>query len=136
VRKVEDVRRLLNAGADKSRSIPRRYRTRALVREASGIVGNQCIVVAIDAKRGGFAGRGDQRRQVGGLHATGARQSDGIDAVQWAKRMPGGRRRRDSPHSMDRDGTRDGFDVALTRAVSGRCRRAGHRLRRVGTMQH
>jgi cyclase len=81
----------------------------ALVREASGIVGNQCIVVAIDAKR---KGEGWEVYTHGGRNAT------GLDAVDWARRMTEAGAGEILLTSMDRDGTRDGFDLALTRAVS------------------
>src|SRR6202008_3540579 len=77
VRKVEDVRRLLNAGADKVSINTAAVQNPALVREASGIVGAQCIVVAIDAKR---TGSGWQ------VFTHGGRRSTGLDAVAWAKR--------------------------------------------------
>jgi cyclase len=79
------------------------------VREASGIVGAQCIVVAIDAKRS------DDRWEV---YTHGGRRSSGLDAVHWAKRMEAAGAGEILLTSMDRDGTREGFDVGLTRAVS------------------
>ena len=109
VRKVEDVRRLLNAGADKVSINTAAVQNPALVREASGIVGNQCIVVAIDANR---KGAGWEVFTHGGRNAT------GIDAVDWARRMVEAGAGEILLTSMDRDGTRDGFDLALTRAVS------------------
>ena len=109
VRKIEDVRRLLNAGADKVSINTAAVQNPALVREASGIVGNQCIVVAIDAKR---KGDGWEVFTHGGSTAT------GLDAVDWARRMTEAGAGEILLTSMDRDGTRDGFDLALTRAVS------------------
>jgi len=109
VRKVEDVRRLLNAGADKVSINTAAVQNPALVREASSIVGNQCIVVAIDAKR---KGDGWEVFTHGGRNAT------GLDAVDWARRMTAAGAGEILLTSMDRDGTRDGFDLALTRAVS------------------
>jgi imidazole glycerol-phosphate synthase subunit HisF len=109
VRKVEDVRRLLNAGADKVSINTAAVENPALVREASSIVGNQCIVVAIDAKKNGAGWE---------VYTHGGRKATGIDAVQWAKRMQAAGAGEILLTSMDRDGTRDGFDVALTRAVS------------------
>ncbi|MDH4190494.1 MAG: imidazole glycerol phosphate synthase subunit HisF [Betaproteobacteria bacterium] len=110
VRKVEDVRRLLNAGADKVSINTAAVQNPALVREASARVGNQCIVVAIDAKR----------RPTGGweVYTHGGRKSTGLDAVDWARRMQQAGAGEILLTSMDRDGTRDGFDLALTRAVS------------------
>jgi cyclase len=112
VRKVEDVRRLLNAGADKVSINTAAVQNPALVSEASGIVGNQCIVVAIDAKKRS-AGKG------GGweVYTHGGRNATGIDAVDWARRMVEAGAGEILLTSMDRDGTRDGFDLALTRAV-------------------
>src|SRR5437899_10973701 len=78
VRKVEDVRRLLNAGADKVSINTAAVHNPDLVREASSIVGNQCIVVAIDAKRNGASWEG---------YTHGRRKPTGLDAVQWAQRM-------------------------------------------------
>jgi cyclase len=109
VRKVEDVRRLLNAGADKVSINTAAVQNPDLVREASSIVGNQCIVVAIDAKKIGPSWE---------VFTHGGRKPTGIDAVQWARRMEGAGAGEILLTSMDRDGTRDGFDLALTRAVS------------------
>ena len=109
VRKVEDVRRLLNAGADKVSINTSAVHNPELVREASGIVGAQCIVVAIDAKRNGAGWQ---------VYTHGGRRATGLDAVQWARRMAQGGAGEILLTSMDRDGTRNGFDVALTRAVS------------------
>ena len=109
VRRLEDVRRLLNAGADKISINTAAVQNPDLVREASGVVGNQCIVVAIDAKR-----------NVAGweVYTHGGRKPTGLDAVQWAQRMQAAGAGEILLTSMDRDGTRDGFDLALTRAVS------------------
>jgi len=109
VRKVEDVRRLLNAGADKVSINTAAVQNPALVREASGVVGNQCIVVAIDAKK-----KGDRWE----VYTHGGRNATGLDAVDWARRMVEAGAGEILLTSMDRDGTRDGFDIALTRAVS------------------
>ena len=109
VRSVADVRRLLNAGADKVSINTAAVQTPQLVSQASAIVGAQCIVVAIDAKRAG------ERWEV---YTHGGRRATGIDAVQWAQRMSAAGAGEILLTSMDRDGTRDGFDLALTRAVS------------------
>jgi cyclase len=110
VRRVEDVRRLLHAGADKVSINTAAVQNPALVAEASGVVGNQCIVVAIDAKR----------RAAGGweVYTHGGRKPAGLDAVDWARRMQAAGAGEILLTSMDRDGTRDGFDLALTRAVA------------------
>jgi imidazole glycerol-phosphate synthase subunit HisF len=110
VRKVEDVRRLLNAGADKVSINTAAVQDPALIEAASGKVGNQCIVVAIDAKR--KAGGGWE------VYTHGGRKPTGLDAVDWARRMQAAGAGEILLTSMDRDGTRHGFDLALTRAVS------------------
>ena len=110
VRKVEDVRRLLNAGADKVSINTAAVQNPELVREASDRVGNQCIVVAIDAKR--KAGGGWE------VYTHGGRRPTGIDALEWARQMERAGAGEILLTSMDRDGTREGFDLALTRAVS------------------
>ena len=108
VRKVEDVRRLLNAGADKVSINTAAVQNPDLVREASGIVGNQAIVVAIDAKQKGSSWE---------VFTHGGRKPTGIDAVHWAKRMADSGAGEILLTSMDRDGTKQGFDIGLTRAV-------------------
>jgi cyclase len=109
VRKLEDVRRLLNAGADKVSINTAAVQNPLLVSEASDVVGNQCIVVAIDAKRKGDAWE---------VYTHGGRNATGLDAVAWARRMVEAGAGEILLTSMDRDGTRDGFDLSLTRAVS------------------
>jgi len=109
VRKVEDVRRLLNAGADKVSINTAAVENPQLVADASGHYGAQCIVVAIDAKR---SGEGWEVFTRGGRNAT------GLDAVDWARRMQELGAGEILLTSMDRDGTRSGFDIELTRAVS------------------
>jgi imidazole glycerol-phosphate synthase subunit HisF len=110
VRRVEDVRRLLNAGADKVSINTAAVQNPDLVREASDKVGNQCIVVAIDAKR-------SADRASWEVYTHGGRKPTGLDAVQWARRMTDAGAGEILLTSMDRDGTRDGFDLELTRAV-------------------
>jgi imidazole glycerol-phosphate synthase subunit HisF len=109
VRKVQDVRRLLSAGADKVSINTAAVQNPDLVREASAIVGCQCVVVAIDAKRNGASWE---------VFTHGGRKATGLDAVDWARRMEAAGAGEILLTSMDRDGTRDGFDLALTRAVS------------------
>jgi imidazole glycerol-phosphate synthase subunit HisF len=109
VRKVQDVRRLLNAGADKVSINTAAVHNPELVREAAGIVGCQCIVVAIDAEKNGDAWE---------VYTHGGRKPTGLDAVGWARRMEAAGAGEILLTSMDRDGTRDGFDLELTRAVS------------------
>ena len=109
VRKLEDVRRLLNAGADKVSINTAAVQNPQLVRDAAGVVGNQCIVVAIDAKRGSTGWE---------VYTHGGRKGTGLDAVQWAREMQSAGAGEILLTSMDRDGTREGFDLELTRAVS------------------
>jgi cyclase len=110
VRAVEDVRRLLNAGADKVSINTSAVTNPQLVQDASDKYGAQCIVVAIDAKRAG-----DNRWEV---YTHGGRKNTGLDAVEWARKMQLLGAGEILLTSMDRDGTRSGFDLALTRAVS------------------
>ena len=113
VRQVEDVRCLLNAGADKVSINTAAVQNPALVSEAAGKVGSQCIVVAIDAKR-----RSDSPNDGWEVYTHGGRRPTGIDAVDWARRMQAAGAGEILLTSMDRDGTREGFDLALTRAVA------------------
>lgn len=117
VRSVADVRRLLNAGADKVSFNSAAIADPTLIEEASGRYGAQCIVVAIDAKR--RRGAEAQARSPGwDVYSHGGRRNTGLDAVAWAGEMA----RRGAGEilltSMDRDGTKSGFDLELTRAVS------------------
>jgi len=114
VRQVSDVRRLLNAGADKVGINTSAVTHPELVREASGRYGSQCIVVAIDAKR--VSAEGEPPRWEVFTH--GGRNATGLDAVQWARKMAEYGAGEILLTSMDRDGTRSGFDLQLTRAVS------------------
>ena len=126
VRKVDDVRRLLNAGADKVSINTSAVQNPELVAEASGRYGAQCIVVAIDAKRvdpATDAKRVDLSASAGAdprweVYTHGGRRPTGLDAVQWARRMQALGAGEILLTSMDRDGTRAGFDLALTRAVA------------------
>ena len=117
VRTVDDVRRLLNAGADKTSFNSAALANPQVIEDASAKYGAQCIVVAIDAKR-----RSEEEAQTRGpgwdVYSHGGRKNTGLDAVAWATEMA----RRGAGEilltSMDRDGTKSGFDLALTRAVS------------------
>jgi imidazole glycerol-phosphate synthase subunit HisF len=111
VRRVEDIRRLLHAGADKVSVNTAAVQDPELVRRMADRVGNQCIVVAIDAKR-----RPDGASWE--VYTHGGRKPTGLDAVQWARRMTEAGAGEILLTSMDRDGTKDGFDLALTRAVA------------------
>ena len=117
VRTVEDVRRLLNAGADKTSFNSAALANPQVIEDASARYGAQCIVVAIDAKR-----RSPEDAATRGpgwdVYSHGGRKNTGLDAVAWASEMA----RRGAGEilltSMDKDGTKSGFDLALTRAVS------------------
>ena len=116
VRTVADVRRLLNAGADKVSFNSAAVANPQIIRDASDKYGAQCIVVAIDAKRRPGTGAGTD----GGwdVYTHGGRQNTGLDAVAWARHMAELGAGEILLTSMDRDGTKIGFDLALTRAVS------------------
>ncbi|TSA49073.1 MAG: imidazole glycerol phosphate synthase subunit HisF [Nitrosomonadales bacterium] len=109
VRAVEDVRNLLNAGADKVSINTAAVVNPQLVEDAAGRYGSQCIVVAIDAKR-----VGDHWE----VFTHGGRKPTGLNAVEWAQRMAALGAGEILLTSMDRDGTRSGFDLELTRAIS------------------
>ena len=110
VRSVDDVRRLLEAGADKVSINTAAVQDPGLVQRAVERVGSQCVVVAIDAKR--RPGRGWE------VYTHGGRRPTGLDAVAWAQRVTEAGAGEILLTSMDRDGTRDGFDLELTRAVA------------------
>ncbi len=117
VRTVEDVRRLLNAGADKVSFNSAAVAHPQVIRDASDKYGSQCIVVAIDAKRR----QGDDLAARGAgwdVYTHGGRRNTGLDAVDWARRMAEHGAGEILLTSMDRDGTKIGFDLELTRAVS------------------
>ena len=124
VRTVDDVRRLLNAGADKTSFNSAAIANPQVIRDASNKYGAQCIVVAIDAKR--RSTQDEQRADVHGLpmgpgwdvFSHGGRQNVGLDAVAWAVQMADYGAGEILLTSMDRDGTKVGFDLELTRAVS------------------
>ncbi|WP_444883129.1 imidazole glycerol phosphate synthase subunit HisF [Microbulbifer sp. PSTR4-B] len=110
VRTLQDIRNLLNAGADKTAINSAAVKNPEFVREAAERFGSQCIVVAIDAKQ-----VGENRWEI---FTHGGRQPTGIDAVAWARQMAELGAGEILLTSMDRDGTKNGFDLALTRAVS------------------
>jgi len=114
VRKVADIQRLLNAGADKVSINSAAVADPELVRAAADYHGSQCIVVAIDARR--VSAEDEPPRWEVFTH--GGRKATGIDAVQWARKMASYGAGEILLTSMDRDGTKSGFDLALTRSVS------------------
>jgi cyclase len=117
VRTVDDVRRLLNAGADKTSFNSAALANPQVIREASAKYGAQCIVVAMDAKRR----LGDDllaRGEGWDVYSHGGRKNTGLDVVSWARQIAELGAGEILLTSMDRDGTKAGFDLALTRAVS------------------
>ena len=110
VRKVEDIRKLLLAGADKVSINTAAVARPEFVREAAEKFGAQCIVVAVDAKATGPG--------KWGIFTHGGRRETGLDAIDWARRMADYGAGEILLTSMDRDGTKSGFDLALTRAVA------------------
>ena len=128
MRSVQDVRRLLNAGADKVSFNSAAIAHPPLIGEASARYGAQCIVVAIDAKR----------RLGGGwdVYSHGGRRNTGLDALEWACRMAELGAGEILLTSMDRDGTQSGFDLELTRAVAQAVPVSVIVLSGVGTLDH
>lgn len=114
IREVADIRRMLNAGADKIGINTAAVFNPEFVREAAERFGSQCIVVAIDAKQVSAAGEVARWE----IFTHGGRKPTGIDAIEWAQRMTEYGAGEILLTSMDRDGTRDGFDLALTCAIS------------------
>jgi len=109
IRTLEDIRNILNAGADKVSLNTAAFKNPKIVSEASGKFGSQCIVLAIDAKKKGKSWE---------VYISGGRKSTGIDAVKWAKKGAKLGAGEILLTSMDRDGTKDGFDLELTKKVS------------------
>ena len=128
VRTVEDIRKLLAAGADKVAINTAAVARPEFVGDAAEKFGAQCIVVSIDAKRVS-ADRFE-------IFTHGGREATGIDAVEWARRMTGLGAGEILLTSMDRDGTGDGFDLALTRAVADAVRVPVIASGGVGTLDH
>jgi cyclase len=114
VRGVDDIRRLLTAGADKVSINTAAVNRREFVREAAEKFGDQCIVVALDAKKVSPPGEPDRWE----IFTHGGRKPTGIDAVDYAREVAGLGAGEILLTSMDRDGTRQGFDIALTRAIA------------------
>ena len=117
---IDDIRNLLNAGCDKVSINTQAVKRPELVKEASDKFGAQCIVVAIDAKRDCFVGprppRNDKSRWE--VYINGGRKPTGIDAVEWAKKVESLGAGEILLTSMDKDGTKDGYDIELTRKIS------------------
>lgn len=114
IRALQDIRTMLNAGADKVSINTAAIHNPDLVREAAARFGSQCIVVAIDVKR--VSGEGEPSRYE--LFTHGGRKPTGIEAVEWANKMAEYGAGEILLTSMDRDGTRDGFELTITRAIT------------------
>jgi len=114
IRTLDDIRRMLNAGADKVGINSAAVANPEFVREAAERFGSQCIVVAIDAKKVSQAGEPSRWE----IFTHGGRKPTGIDAIAWAKKMVDYGAGEILLTSMDRDGTREGFDLPLTRVIS------------------
>lgn len=114
IRQLDDIRNLLNAGADKVSINSAAVRDPDFVQRAAQRFGSQCIVVAIDAKRVGS----EQAPARWEIFTHGGREPTGINAVEWAQKMAGYGAGEILLTSMDKDGTKDGFDLALTRAIA------------------
>jgi imidazole glycerol-phosphate synthase subunit HisF len=132
VRKVEDVRRLLNAGADKVSINTSAVENPGLIEATSARYGSQCIVVAIDARRRAA----NDPAQGWEVFTHGGRRPTGLDAVDWARRVVSLGGGEILLTSMDRDGTRVGFDIELTRAVADAVPVPVIASGGVGTLQH
>jgi cyclase len=128
IRSIEDIRALLNAGADKVSMNTAAVNKPELVREASDKVGSQCIVVAIDAKQIA-PGKWE-------VFTHGGRKPTGLDAVEWARKVESLGAGEILLTSMDRDGMKNGFDLGLTRAVSDAIAIPVIASGGVGTLQH
>jgi len=114
IREIADIQRMLNAGADKIGINTAAVFNPEFVKQAADRFGSQCIVVAIDARR---VSAGDEASRWE-IYTHGGRKPTGIDAVEWAQRMVAFGAGEILLTSMDRDGTRDGFDIELTHAIS------------------
>ena len=132
VRTLEDIRKLLAAGADKVSINTAAVARRELVREAAEKFGDQCIVVAIDAKKVSAAGDGDRWE----IFTHGGRNPTGLDAVDYAREVVSLGAGEILLTSMDRDGTRQGFDIPLTRAVADAVSVPVIASGGVGTLEH
>lgn len=132
IREVADIQRMLNAGADKIGINTAAVFNPEFVKQAADRFGSQCIVVAIDARR---VSSGDEASRWE-IYTHGGRKPTGIDAVEWAQRMVSFGAGEILLTSMDRDGTRDGFDLELTRAISDAVHVPVIASGGVGTLEH
>ena len=121
IRELADIHKMLNAGADKVSINTTAVNNPDFIRQASSHFGNQCIVVAIDAKRVAAGGDGSGHQHNGPrweIFTHGGRKATGLDAVQWAMKMVRYGAGELLVTSMDRDGTRNGFDIELMQAIN------------------
>jgi cyclase len=132
VRQVADIRKLLLAGADKVSINTAAVKNPDFVAEAADKFGNQCIVVAIDAKKVSQPGEGDRWE----IFTHGGREKTGIDAIEFARKVVDLGAGEILLTSMDRDGTKAGYDIALTRAVADAVRAPVIASGGVGTLEH
>jgi len=132
IRKVEDIRTMLNAGADKVAINTAAIHNPELVRDAAEYYGSQCIVVAIDAKKVSKEGEPDRWD----IFTHGGRNDTGIDAVAWAKKMADYGAGELLVTSMDKDGTKSGFNIPLTKAITDAVNIPVIASGGVGTLQH
>ena len=132
IRTIEDIRRMLNAGADKVGINTAAVNQPEFVLEASAKVGSQCIVVSIDAKK--VSAQDESNRWE--IFTHGGRNPTGIDAIEWAKKMTEYGAGELLLTSMDRDGTKQGFDLDLTRTISESVSIPIIASGGVGTLQH
>jgi cyclase len=132
VRTLDDIRKLLNSGADKVSINSAAVARRAFVKEAAEKFGDQCIVVAIDAKRVSKPGEPDKWE----IFTHGGRKPTGIDAVEYAKEVVGLGAGEILLTSMDRDGTKAGYDIPLTRAIADSVKVPVIASGGVGTLDH
>ena len=132
IRSVDDIRRMLKAGADKVGINTAAVHNPEFVKQASEKVGSQCIVVSIDAKR--VSAQGEQNKWE--IFTHGGRNSTGIDAIEWAIKMTEFGAGELLLTSMDRDGTKSGFDIELTKKISEAVSVPVIASGGVGTLQH